>query len=160
MTVSVTSLRGMLRRYWWVIALRGLLAIIFGVLTFTWPALTADALVLLFGAYALVDGIFATIAGFQSRGRETRWWAGLLEGLAGVAIGVITFVWPGVTALALLYLIATWAVVTGIFEVWAAVQLRREITGEWLLVLSGLASLVFGVLLIVQPGVGVLALAG
>jgi uncharacterized membrane protein HdeD (DUF308 family) len=87
MTVSAISLRGMLGRFWWVIVLRGVLAIVFGVLTFAWPALTADVLVLLFGAYALVDGIFAFITGVQSRDREARWWAGLLEGLAGVMIG-------------------------------------------------------------------------
>lgn len=151
-------LLGMLSRYWWVIALRGLFALIFGVLAFVWPDLTLTALVLLFGAYALVDGVFAIVTGVQSRGRKPRWWAGLLEGLVGVAIGTLTFLWPEVTALALLYLIAFWATLTGVLEIWAAVELRREIQGEWLLILSGLASLVLGVLLVIQPGAGAVAL--
>jgi uncharacterized membrane protein HdeD (DUF308 family) len=148
----------MLARNWWVLALRGLFAIIFGVLAFAWPGVTLATLVLLFGAYALVDGVFSVIEGISSYGERERWWAVLLEGLASIAIGLITFFWPDVTALVLLYFIAAWAIITGVLEIIAAIQLRRVITGEWLMILSGLASIVFGVLLVVFPGAGALGL--
>ena len=147
-----------LTRYWWVLALRGVLAIIFGVLAVLWPALTLFTLVLLFGAYAFVDGIFAVIAGITSRERDQRWWATVLEGVAGIIFGVLTFVWPGMTALVLLYFIAAWAFVTGILEIVAAVQLRKAITNEWMLILGGIVSIIFGVLLFLFPGAGALGL--
>ncbi|HEX6386790.1 MAG TPA: HdeD family acid-resistance protein, partial [Anaerolineae bacterium] len=115
-------------------------------------------LIYLFGAYALVDGIFAVIGGIQSHGRNERWWALLLEGIAGIILGVLTFIWPQVTGLILLYFIAAWAIITGIFEIVAAIQLRRAITGEWLMILSGILSIVFGVLLVIFPGAGALGL--
>ena len=139
---------------WWMFALRGLAAVIFGILAFTRPELTLQALVLVFGAYALLDGIFAVFAGIASHGYFERWWAVLLEGVAGVVIGLVTFFWPNITALSLLYLIAAWALITGILEIVAAIQLRRVITGEWMLVLGGLLSIVFSVLLVVYPGAG------
>ena len=139
---------------WWLFALRGLLAVIFGILALIWPGLTLQALVLLFGAYALVDGIFAMTAGIVSIGSFKRWWAVLLEGVAGVVIGLLTFFWPTITGLALLYMIAAWALITGIFEIVAAIQLRRLIVGEWMLILGGLLSILFGVLLFVFPAAG------
>lgn len=148
----------MLARYWWVLALRGVFAVIFGVLAIVWPELTLRALVLLFGAYALVDGIFAVIAGIARHQRSERWWAQLLEGVAGIIIGIVTFFWPRATALALLYLIAAWELVTGILEIAAAIQLRRIIRGEWVLLLSGIASIIFGLVLFVFPGAGALSL--
>jgi uncharacterized membrane protein HdeD (DUF308 family) len=147
-----------LSRYWWVLALRGVVAIIFGVLAVIWPALTLFTLVLLFGAYAFVDGIFAVVAGITSRERDQRWWATVLEGVAGIIFGVLTFVWPGMTALVLLYFIAAWAFVTGILEIVAAVQLRKVITNEWMLILGGIVSIIFGVLLALFPGAGALGL--
>lgn len=147
-----------LARNWWVVALRGVLAIFFGILAFIWPGLTVLSLVLLFGAYALVDGLFAVIAGISSYGRNKRWWAMLVVGLAGIALGVLTMIWPGTTALVLLYFIAAWAIVTGIFQIVAAIQLRREITNEWALILGGALSVLFGVLLVVFPGAGALSL--
>ena len=101
-----------------------------------------------------MDGIFAIFAGIASRRYFERWWAVLLEGVAGVVIGLLTFFWPNITALALLYFIAAWALITGIFEIVAAIQLRRVITGEWMLILGGLLSIVFGVLLFVFPVAG------
>jgi uncharacterized membrane protein HdeD (DUF308 family) len=140
-----------LSRNWWLVALRGLAAIVFGVLAFVWPAITLWALVLLFGAYMLVDGIFAIVAAVRAAGREARWWLLLIEGVLGVLAGLVATFWPGLTALALLYFIAAWAIVSGILEIVGAIRLRREIEGEWALGLSGALSLLFGVLLVVIP---------
>src|SRR5918998_4046388 len=148
-----------LSRNWWALALRGLAAIIFGILAFVWPGITLWALILLFGAYMLVDGVFAIVAAVRVAGEAARWWLLLVEGILGVLAGIIAFVWPGLTALALLYFVAAWATVTGIFEIVGAIRLRREIEGEWALILSGALSVLFGVLLVVLgPGVGLLSL--
>ncbi|MGH2522060.1 MAG: HdeD family acid-resistance protein, partial [Anaerolineales bacterium] len=114
-------------------------------------------LVLLFGAYALVDGLFALITGLTRYGESPRWWVFLIEGLVGIAAGILTFVWPGLTGVILLYLIAGWAIFTGVFEVVAAIRLRKEIDNEWLLALGGVASVIFGVLLVLRPAAGALA---
>jgi uncharacterized membrane protein HdeD (DUF308 family) len=146
----------LLARNWWVVLLRGIAGIIFGILTFFSPGISLAALVLVFGAYSFADGVLAITSAI--RGRENdRWWVLLLEGLAGVAAGVITIFWPAITALALLYVIAAWALVTGGLEIAAAIRLRKVITGEWLLVLAGIASVVFGILLALFPGPGALA---
>src|SRR5512138_954859 len=145
-------------RNWWLYAVRGVVAIIFGVVALARPEQALQALVLVFGAYAFVDGIFAIFAGIASYRYFDRWWAVLLEGVAGVVIGLLTFFWPSITALVLLYFIAAWALITGIFEIVTAIQLRREITGEWMYILGGLLSIVFGVLLFVFPGAGALSL--
>jgi len=147
-----------LSRNWWALALRGLAAIVFGVLAFVWPSITLWALVLLFGAYMLVDGIFAIVAAVRAAGREARWWLLLVEGVLGVLAGLVAFLLPGITALALLYLVAAWAIFTGILQIVGAVRLRREIEGEWALILGGVLSVIFGVLLAVLPGPGILAL--
>jgi uncharacterized membrane protein HdeD (DUF308 family) len=144
-------------RNWWVFLVRGLAAILFGILAFIWPGITLFVLVLFWGAYALVDGIFALIAAFSGQAAQQRWWVLLLEGLLGIAAGIITFLWPGMTAIALLYLIAAWAIVGGVLEIAAAIRLRQEIEGEWLLALSGVASIIFGVLMVIWPGAGALA---
>ena len=143
---------------WWMFAVRGVAAVIFGILALIWPGQTLQALVLVFGAFALVDGIFAVIASIAALGTFDRWWAVLLEGMVGVVIGLLTFFWPNITALVLLYFIAAWALITGIFEIVAAIQLRRVITGEWMYILGGLLSIVFGVLLFVFPGAGAVSL--
>jgi len=148
---------GVLARNWWALALRGLLAVVFGLLAFALPGLTLAALVILFGAYALVDGIFALVAAVRAAEAHERWWLFVLEGIAGIAAGLITFAWPGITALVLLYLIAWWAIITGIFEIAAAIRLRKEITGEFWLALGGAASVIFGLILLFRPGVGALA---
>lgn len=148
----------LLGRYWWVIALRGAVAILFGILTFAWPQLTLVTLILLFGAYALVDGVFNVIAGLVTLGRRERWWGLLLHGIVGLAIGIITLARPGATALALLTVIAAWSIVTGVSEIVAGIQLRRQIDIEWLLILGGLLSIVFGGVLLLFPGPGALGL--
>ena len=143
---------------WWALVLRGLAAIAFGVLAFVWPQITLTALVFLWGAYALVDGAFAIAAGVKSHGDNKRWWVLLLEGILGVAAGLVAFLVPGITALALLILIAAWAMVTGAFEIAAAIQLRKYIKGEWLLALAGVASVLFALALLFNPAAGALAL--
>lgn len=144
-------------RNWWALALRGVVAVLFAVAAFGWPGITLWVLVALFGAYALVDGIFALVSSFSRDTDRRRWWALLLEGIAGIAAGVITFVWPGLTALGLLYLIAFWAIVTGVFEVITAIRLRHELTNEWLMALIGVLSIAFGVLLSLYPLAGALS---
>lgn len=147
-----------LARNWWIVALRGVLGIIFGILALIWPGITLSVLVLLFGAYALIDGIFSVIEGVvRATQRQERWWVLVLEGLLGVAAGIATLIWPGITALILLYLIAAWAIITGVLEVIAAIRLRKEIEGEFWLALSGIASILFGVVLFLFPGTGALA---
>jgi uncharacterized membrane protein HdeD (DUF308 family) len=147
-------------RYWWTVALRGALAVLFGLAAWIWPDVTIRVLVLLFGFYALVDGLLALAAammgGRLASGR--RGWL-IFEGVAGVAAGVVTFIWPEITTLVLLYLIAFWAIATGVLEVVAAVLLRRELRGEWLLALGGIISVLFGLFLVIRPGDGAIAVA-
>ena len=147
-----------LARNWWAIALRGLAGIIFGILAFVMPGMTLAVLVLLFGAYALVDGIFDIIASLGGRSGAQSWWMLLLEGLVGVAAGLVAFFRPGLTALALVYLIAAWAIITGVLEIVAAIRLRKVMRNEWWLVAGGVLSIVFGVLIAAAPGAGALAL--
>jgi uncharacterized membrane protein HdeD (DUF308 family) len=146
-----------LARYWWMVALRGAAAVLFGLVALIWPDVTLLALVVLFGAYSLVDGVVAIAAAFGPNAGGRRFWLAL-QGIAGVLIGAITFIWPGVTTLVLLALISAWAVVTGVLQVLAAIRLRREIHGEWLLALGGVLSVLFGIALVVWPASGALAL--
>jgi uncharacterized membrane protein HdeD (DUF308 family) len=142
---------------WWAMVLRGIAGIVFGVLAFMWPHITLTVLVFLFGAYALVDGAFSIVAGIKSYGEYKRWWLLLIEGVLSVLAGAFAFFVPAMTALILLILIASWAIVTGILEIAAAIQLRKVITGEWLLALSGVLSVLFGALLLYNPVRGALA---
>lgn len=148
----------LLNRNWGMLALRGAVAILFGFLTFVWPGLTLAALVLLFGAYALLDGIFAWVVALRNL-KAPRVWVLFLEGITGILAGILTFIWPGITGLALLYVIAFWSLVTGVFEILAAIRLREEIPNEWLLGLSGVLSVLFGLFLVVFPGAGALTVA-
>jgi uncharacterized membrane protein HdeD (DUF308 family) len=144
-------------RNWWLVALRGAAALVFGVLTILWPRVTLAALILLFGAYAVVNGVFAVVVAVTHRRGEPHWVSLLLSGILSIALGIVAFVLPGLTALSLLYIIAAWAIVTGVAEIATAVRLRRVITGEWLLVIAGVVSVLFGLLLVVFPGAGALA---
>jgi uncharacterized membrane protein HdeD (DUF308 family) len=143
---------------WWLLLLRGIAAIAFGLLAFFWPGLTLLALVFMWGIYAIADGILALWAAIASKGGEIapRWWLAVV-GIAGILAGALAFVWPGMTALILLMFIASWAIVIGVLQMWGAIRLRKEIEGEWLLGLSGLLSVAFGVIMFVQPGAGALA---
>jgi uncharacterized membrane protein HdeD (DUF308 family) len=150
-------LAAILSRNWWVLLLRGIVAIAFGVLTWMQPGISLAALVLLFGAYSLADGVLGAWAAVAGRKEHEHWWVLLLEGLVGIGVGILTLFAPGITALALLFYIAIWAIATGVLEIVAAIRLRKEIEGEWLLILGGLASVAFGVLLVARPGAGALA---
>jgi uncharacterized membrane protein HdeD (DUF308 family) len=143
---------------WWALLLRGIAAILFGVLAFVWPAVTLLSLVFVFGAYAILDGIFAIIAGFRAPSGMKKWWWLELVGIVSILAGVLAFALPNMTAFVLVMLIAAWAIIGGIFEIIAAIQLRTEITGEWLLILGGAASIVFGVLMTINPTAGALVI--
>jgi len=146
-----------LTRNWWAVALRGLFAIVFGALALFRPSMTLEVLVLFFGAYTLMDGILAIIVALRQNAGINHWWL-LLEAIVSIAAGVLTFFWPSVTTIALVYLIASWAVATGIFEILAAIELRKTIINEWLLILGGLFSVLFGVLIAVNPSSGALTI--
>jgi uncharacterized membrane protein HdeD (DUF308 family) len=149
----------MVARDWWVFALRGIAALVFGILAFIWPETTLTVLVFLFGAYVLVDGVslLVALARGDALARRHAWAVGIM-GVLGIVAGVVTFVAPGLTALSLLYLVAFWAITMGNFQVIAAIQLRREIDNEFWMALGGLASIVFGVLLVASPGAGLISL--
>ena len=146
-----------LSRNWGWIALRGALAIVFGVVALASPASAFAAIVLVFGAYAFVDGVFALVALFRGGGRD-RFWVLVLEAVVGIGIGILTIARPAATALALLYYVGIWAILTGILELVAAIRLRKEITGEFWLGLAGVLSIAFGVVLFAMPERAALAL--
>jgi uncharacterized membrane protein HdeD (DUF308 family) len=147
-----------LRLNWWLLALRGLVAVLFSVLAFVWPGITLITLVWLFGAFALVNGLLSLVLAAKAPKGYPRFGSLIFGGLLGILAGLVTFVMPGITALGLLILIAAWALVTGILEIIAAIRLRKIITNEWLLILAGLASVAFGVILLLRPAAGALAL--
>ena len=142
---------------WWLILLKGICAIIFGLLALAWPGVTVLTLVLLYGAFALVEGVLALAAAVKGDSPAPRWWLAAV-GLIGIVAGALTFLWPGITALVLLFLIAAWAVATGIMEIVGAIRLRKEIDDEWYLILSGVVSVLFGIGVMMAPGAGALAL--
>ena len=148
----------LLRKEWGWIALRGFLALIFGVLTFAMPGITLVILVVVWGAYALIDGVLALVAGFRIRDNGKPLWSLIVVGLVGIAAGVVTFFWPGLTALTLMLIIGLWAIAIGIFQIAAAVRFRKHIRGEWLHALSGVVSVVFGIAVVARPGAGAIAL--
>jgi len=144
---------------WWTFVLRGIVAILFGLLTWFVPGIALLTLIFFFGFYAIADGVFNIAAAFRGRGsaeREAPWWALLLQGVLSIIAGCLAFFIPGLTALALLYLIGGWAIATGVLSIVAAIRLRKQITGEWMLVLMGILSIAFGVLIVLFPGAGAL----
>ena len=146
-----------LAKNWWILLLRGLAAIIFGVLAFAWPGMTLLTLITFYGAYSLVDGVLAIVAAITGGAPAPRWWLAVV-GLLGIATGLIVFVMPGLTALVLLYFIAGWAIATGVFQIIGAIRLRKEIDDEWYLILGGVVSVLFGIGVMMAPGAGALAL--
>jgi uncharacterized membrane protein HdeD (DUF308 family) len=145
----------LLARHWCALALRGVFAVLFGLLTFLIPGITLLTLVLLFGAYAILDGIFDIVSAVRAPGHH---WPLILEGVVGIIIGILTFLWPGITTMVLLYLIAFWAIFTGVLEIVAGIRLREVIANEWLLILMGVLSVLFGFLILIFPGAGALAI--
>ena len=156
-TVRMRPILDDLARNWWLILLRGVLAVIFGVLTFVWPGITLFTLVIMYGAFALVDGVLAIVAAIRGGAPAPRWWLALV-GLFGIAAGVLTVMWPQITAFVLLMFIAGWAIATGIMQIIGAIKMRNEIEGEWLLIASGVLSVVFGLMVVAWPGAGALAM--
>jgi uncharacterized membrane protein HdeD (DUF308 family) len=146
-------------RHWWAMAIRGVIAILFGLAAFIWPGLTLAFLVTLFGVFMLLDGVFAIVGAIQARGAMSHWWVLLLEGIVGVVAGLLTVALPGLALAVLIYFIAAWALVTGVLEVIEAIRLREQIEGEWRLALSGVLSIIFGVLVAIWPVSGALAIA-
>ena len=149
----IDALRNIVARHWWVLLVRGLISILFGVAALALPGITLASLVLVYGAYCFVDGVLALLGGYS-----TKFWQSLLVGLISIGAGLATFFYPGVTALVLLYLIATWAIVRGVLEIMVAIEFRKVIEREWMLVLAGLASIAFGILVVLHPGAGALSI--
>jgi uncharacterized membrane protein HdeD (DUF308 family) len=145
-------------RNWGLVALRGLVAVVFGLLAIFDPGITLIALVYVYAAYAIVNGVAEVVSVIRNRRGEPHWVAVLLSGLVSIAAGVIAVLLPGITAILLVFLIAGWAIVTGVLEIVAAIRLRKVITGEWLLILTGVLSVVFGIFLAAFPGAGALGL--
>jgi uncharacterized membrane protein HdeD (DUF308 family) len=156
---KISVLDDILVRSWWLIALRGVAALVFGLITLFQPALGLVAMVLLFGTYALADGLLKIWSAIAHRRDQPHWVATLAGGLLGVAAGLVAFFWPGITALSLLFVIAAWAIITGVTEIATALRLRKTITGEWALAGVGVLSILFGVLIAAFPGAGALAVA-
>jgi uncharacterized membrane protein HdeD (DUF308 family) len=150
--MAVFSAVRTMAEHWWVVLLRGILAILFGVLAYAWPGLTILILVTIWGAYAFVDGVFGVVAGIRGK-----WTSLVVLGLLGIAAGVVAFLWPGLTAVTLLWILAFWAIAAGVMQIAAAIRLRREVEGEWLWVLSGILTVGLGVLLFLYPGAGILS---
>ncbi len=144
-------------RNWWVLLIRGIAAILFGIVVIIFPALSLDLLVTLLAAYLFVDGVFALIAAFQSRNHD-RWWMVALEGVLGILAGIAAFLFPGAAVLTFLYIVVFWAIVTGVLEILGAIELRKQIDNEWWMILSGGISILFGIALLVSPIAGVLTL--
>lgn len=142
---------------WWLVLLRGIAAIAFGGFAYAWPGVTLISLALCWGVYALIDGVSAVWLGWKAKDNGAPLWPSVLIGVLGIAAGIYTLMAPGFTALALLMLIAGWAIVTGVLQITAAIRLRKEIANEWLLILSGALSVLFGGMMIANPGAGALA---
>ncbi|MCW8127372.1 HdeD family acid-resistance protein [Microbulbifer halophilus] len=157
-TLATRPILRVLSENWWLLLLRGVCALIFGLLALIWPGISLLALVILFGVYALLDGFLALVAAVLGRHKSTPLWWLILAGLISVAAGVVTFAYPQVTALVLVIFIGAWALVRGLFEIVGAVRLRREIDNEWLLIAAGLLSVIFGIAILVNPGAGAVAL--
>lgn len=146
------------RQAWWTLLIRGIFAVLFGIVATTWPGLTLAMLIIFFGAFVLIHGVMTVIGSIMARREVDDWWVVLLEGIVGIIIGVITLAWPGLTGLILAYFIAAWALVTGILKILGAIRLRKEIQGEWLFIIAGIISVIFGILVFARPLAGALAI--
>lgn len=158
MTMLEMAATKAMARWWWTFILRGLVAVAFGLLALLLPALAVLTLVALFGFWALLEGMTSFLAGLRMRARSKNWWLEVLEGVVSIAAGVLALLFPGFTAEILRYLIAAWAIVIGVFQVYMAIRLREEIRGEFWLGLAGVAAVIFGISMILFPAAGVLSL--
>ncbi|MEV4256491.1 HdeD family acid-resistance protein [Spirillospora sp. NPDC049652] len=154
----VFGMIGQLSHHWWVLLVRGVFAVLFGVLALFWPGITVWALTVLFGAYALVDGVFALVGAFSGVAGESRGWLAV-AGVCGILLGLMTFAWPAATALVLLLLIASWALIVGVLEIIGAVRLRKLVDDAWMLAVAGVVSVLFGLVLFIWPASGAVAVA-
>lgn len=145
--------------HWWVPLIRGIAAIIFGLMALVWPGLTVFVLLVVFGCYAIFDGVMSIILGFWRRSSDERWWAWVLDGVLSILIGLMALFWPKAMALAFVIWMAAWGVVTGVLRIVAAARLRHEIEGEWALALSGVLLVIWGVLMALVPKAGLLSIA-
>lgn len=143
---------------WWTILLRGILAILFGLLALFWPEISISVLILLFGIFAIADGMFSIISELRRYGERARWWVLVFEGLAGMAIGVVAVIWPQITAVVFIYLVASWGLITGVLEILAAIRLRDVLEGEWILAVTGLLSIALGILFVLFPNASLVAM--
>ncbi|HLI11423.1 MAG TPA: HdeD family acid-resistance protein [Alphaproteobacteria bacterium] len=148
----------LLAKNWWALALRGIAAILFGIIALFWPGITLNALIIVFGVYALVDGVFAIVAAVRAVEHHQRWGALLLEGIVSILAGLIALFAPLAAALAFLYVFIAWTLITGVLEIAAAIKLRQHIRGEWLLALNGVISILLGLFLAAYPGIGLIGL--
>lgn len=155
MTINFEAILVM-ARLWWTYVLRGALAILFGVIVILFPGIGLLAVIALFAAWAVVDGISSLIGAIGSRGQKD-WWVGILLGLVGLAAGIGALLWPGITAIALLYVVAAWAIVSGVLQIWLAIRLREKISGELWMGIAGVVSILFGLYLVIFPGTGLLS---
>ena len=147
-----------LARHWWVFLVRGLVAIAFALVAFFYPVATLYTFILFYAVFSIVDGLFALVSAVRGQeGMGARWWLALV-GVLGVVAGIAAYLWPGLTALALLTLIGIWALVYGVVEIIGAIRLRKEIDNEWLLLSHGILAALFGLVFLVRPGAGALAL--
>lgn len=146
-----------LAKYWWLVLLRGIVAILFGILAFAWPGITLVTMVLFWGAFMLVDGVLALGQAIMGDDKGSRWWLALI-GIAGIVAGILVFAQPGAAIVVLLLFVAGWSIVLGVFQIIGAIRLRKEIDNEWTLVLGGVLSVLFGAVLVIAPLAGILAL--
>ncbi len=149
---------GLISKYWWVMLVRGVLAIVFGIIAIVWPGVTLLGLIWLFGAYAIGDGAVEIWSGFQNRSSHDRWWVEILIGLAGIVAGVLVISWPGLSTLALMYLIAAWMLVMGMLQIVYAIRVRKDISNEFWIILSGALSVALGLFFFAFPGDGAVSL--
>jgi uncharacterized membrane protein HdeD (DUF308 family) len=147
-----------IKRNWWLLALRGVFAIIFGLIALFFPGIALRAFIIVFGVYAIIDGIAAVVIAIQERGSLSRWGWVLFEGIISILAGIVAFVYPGITALALLFVVAIYAILTGILEIVAAFVIRGFAAREWALGIAGVLSIIFGIILFIRPGAGLLTI--
>lgn len=155
---AMASIAGAVQQGWWLFLLRGIAAILFGILALAWPGLTLFVLIISFGVYVMFDGAVEIWNGFTNREGHDRWWVDVLIGLAGIVAGILIISLPGITAVIAMYYIGAWMVITGVLQVFYAIKLRQEISGEWFLVFTGLLSVILGIVFFVAPGSGAVSL--